>query len=66
MFGFAFVSNGYVLSKIYDKRDDFDLAFLNFFQDGDGPSSTSYGVYISQFIRFARVSIHLTDFSARN
>ena len=27
---------------------------------------TSYGVYISQLIRFARVSSHVTDFNARN
>ena len=27
--------------------------------------STSYGVYISQLIRFARVSSHVTDFNAR-
>ena len=34
--------------------------------DGNVPSSTSYGVYISQLIRFARVSSQLTDFNARN
>ena len=36
------------------------------FFDGDVLRSTSYGVYISQFIRFARVSSHVTDFIARN
>ena len=51
------VSNGFVSSKIYDKRDDFDFDIVNFrFLDGDVPRSTSYGVYISQLIRFARVS----------
>ena len=34
--------------------------------DGDVPRSTSYGVYISQLIRFARVSSHVSDFNARN
>ena len=34
--------------------------------DGDVPHSTSYGVYISQLIRFARVSSHVADFNARN
>ena len=34
--------------------------------DGDVPRSTSYGVYISQLIRFARVSSHVVDFNARN
>ena len=31
-----------------------------------GCRSTSYGVYISQFIRFARVSSHVDDFNTRN
>ena len=34
--------------------------------DGDVPRSTSYGVYISQLIRFARVFSHVVDFNARN
>ena len=60
-------SNGFVSSKIYDKRDDFDFDIVNFpFLDGDVPRSTSYGVYISQLIRFARVSSHVVDFNARN
>ena len=40
---------------------------MNFpFLDGDVPRSTSYGVYISQLIRFARVSSHVDDFNIRN
>ena len=40
---------------------------MNFpFLDGDVPGSTSYGVYISQLIRFARVSSHVDDFNTRN
>ena len=54
-------------SKIYDKRDDFDFDIVNFpFLDGDVPRRASYGVYISQLIRFARVCNHVTDFNARN
>ena len=61
------ISNGFVSSKIYDKRDDFVFDIVNFpFLDGDVPRSTSYGVYISQLIRFARVSGHVVDFNARN
>ena len=61
------ISNGFVSSKIYDKRDDFDFDIVNFpFLDGDVPRSTSYGVIISQLIRFARVSSHVADFNARN
>ena len=33
------------------------------FLDGDVPCSTSYGVYISQLIRFARASGHIVDFN---
>ena len=61
------ISNGFVSSKIYDKRDDFDFDIVNFpFLDGGVPLSTSYGVYISQLIRLARVSSHVADFNARN
>ena len=51
------ISNDIVSTKIYDKRDDFDFEIVIFpFLDGDVPRSTSYGVYISQLIRFARAS----------
>ena len=61
------ISNGIVSSKIYDKRDDFDFDIVNFpILDSDVPRSTSYGIYISQLIRFARVSDHVADFNARN
>ena len=40
---------------------------MNFpFLDGDIPRSTSCGVYISQLIRFARVSSHVDDFNTHN
>ena len=55
-----FISNGTVSTKIYDKRDDFDI--VNFpFLDGDVPRRTSYGVYISQLIRFARISSNVSE-----
>ena len=48
------VVNGFISSKIYDKRDGFDFDKVNFpFLDGDVPRRASYGVYISQLIRFA-------------
>ena len=34
--------------------------------DDDVPRSTSYGVYISQLIRFARASGHVADFNTHN
>ena len=61
------ISDGFVKTKIYDKRDDFDFDIVNSpFLDGDVPRSASYGVYISQLIRFARVSSHVDDFNTRN
>ena len=61
------ISNGFVSSKIYDKRDDFDFDIVNFpFLDGDVPRRPSYGVYISQLIRFARVCSHVDDLNTRN
>ena len=61
------ISNGFVSSKIYDKRGDLDFDIVNFqFLDGDVPLSTSYGVYSSRLIRFARVSSHVADFYAGN
>ena len=61
------ISNGFVSSKIYDKRDDFDFDIVNFpFLDGDVPRRPSYGVYISQLIRFVRVCSHVDDFNTRN
>ena len=59
-----FISNDIVSTIIYDKRDDFDFEIVNVpFLDGDAPHSTSYGVYISQFLRFAGASSHVADFN---
>ena len=53
--------------RVYDKRDDFDFDIVNFpFLDADVPRRPSYGVYISQLIRFARVCSHVDDFNTRN
>ena len=49
-------SNGFVSSKIYDKHDKFP------FLDGDVPCQPSYGVYISQLKRFARVCSYVEEF----
>ena len=56
-----------ISKKIYDKRDDFDFEIVNFpFLDGEVPRSTSYGVYISLIIRFARAASYVADFNTRN
>ena len=61
------ISDGFVSSKMTDKGDDFDFDIVNCpFLVGDIPSATSYSVYISQLIRFARVSSHVAGFKTRN
>ena len=57
------ISNDIVSTKIYDKRDDFDFEMVNFpFLDGDIPSSTSYGVYISHsFVLLEHLAMLLTS-----
>ena len=61
------ISDGCVKTENYDKQDDFDFDIVNFsFIGGDVPRSTSYGICISQLIRFARVSSHIDDFNTRN
>ena len=61
------ITNGMVSSKSYDKRDDFNFEIVNFpLFDGDVPRSPSYGVYIFQLIRFARVCSNVDDFNNSN
>ena len=60
-------TNGIVSAKIYDKRDDFNFEIVNFpFLDGDVPRSSSYGVYISQLVRFAIMCSNVDDLDNRN
>ena len=61
------ITNNIVSSKIYVKRDSFDFEIVSLpLLDGDVPRSPSYGVYISQLIRFARVCSYVDDFDNRN
>ena len=51
---------GFISCNIYDKRDDFDIEIVNFpYLDGDVPRRASYGVYISQIIRFPECLVML-------
>ena len=46
-----------------DKRDGFNFEIVNFpFVDEDVYRSPSYGVYISQLLRFVRVCSYVDDF----
>ena len=61
------ISNGKISTSINNRRDDFDFDIVHFpFLDGDVPRRTSYGVYISQLIRFDRASSNVNNFSCRN
>ena len=56
-----------LLPKLLNKHDDFDFEIVNFlFLDGDVLRSTSFLVYISQLIRFAKGSNHVVDFNTGN
>ena len=61
------ISKGVISSTIYDKRgvSEFDMNYFPFV-DSDVPRSSSYDGYFSHPIRFARMSNHLADCSARN
>ena len=60
------VKYGIISSKIYDKRDYFNFVIVIYpHLDEDVPRATSYGVYISQLIRFARACSSLLDFHIR-
>ena len=59
------ISYGTVSTKIYCKWDDFDI-FIFPFLDGDVPRHTSYGIYISQLICFARAYSNISDFNCLN
>ena len=51
-----------VMHKFIDKICDFNLEIFIFsFLDGDVPQAPSYGVYISQLIRFARKCSNVSD-----
>ena len=60
---FIIESNNRLYTKLYDKHDDFDFHVVNFpFLPSNIPSSPSYGVYVSQLIRYARCCSYYDDF----
>ena len=62
------LSNDFVSTKIYDKRDGFDFEIVNLlFLDGDVPRSTSYRVYIlNSFVLIEHPAMLLTSTLAIN
>ena len=64
---FIIESNNRLYTKLYDKRDDFDFHIVNFpFLSSNIPCSPSYGVYISQLIRYERCCSSYDDFGYRH
>jgi len=62
-----FADSGQLSSKMYAKRDDFNLKIITFTNICSNiQASPAYGVYISQLIRYARVSSNYSDFLKRH
>ena len=54
-------------TRVYDKRDDFGFSFFNFqLLSVDVPRLPSYGINISQWVRFARCCTSVLDFHSKN
>ena len=54
-------------TSVYDKRDDFGFPIVNFpWLSGDVPRLPSYGIDISQSVRFARCCTSVLDFHSKN
>ena len=48
---------------LYDKRNDYSFEVINYpFLDGNIPKNQSYGVFISQLVRFARINSNFSKF----
>ena len=64
---FIIDSGGELSTRLYDKRDDFDFHIVSFpYLSSNILSGPSYGVYISQIIRYARCCSHYDDFRYRH
>ena len=54
-------------TSVYDKRDDFGFPIVNFpWLSGDVPRLPSYGIYISQLVRFDRCCTRVFNFHSKN
>ena len=64
---FIIDSGGKFSTRLYEENDDFDFHIVKFpFLSSSIPSGPSYGVYISQLIRYARCYSHYDDFRYRH
>ena len=55
-----------IYTSVYAKGDDFGFPIVNFpWLSGDVPRLPSYGIYISQLVRFARCCTSVLDFQSK-
>ena len=55
-----------IVTSLYDKRDDFPFKIVNFPDlSGNIPSDGSYGVFITQTLRYAKACAKYTHFMDR-
>jgi len=60
------IRNGKIHTSLFDKRDAFGFTIVNFPNlSGNIPEKQSYGVFVSQLIRYARCCQDLKDFRER-
>jgi hypothetical protein len=60
------IKNGKIHTSLFDKRDTFGFTIVNFPDlSGNIPARSSYGVFTSQLIRYARCCEELSDFKQR-
>ena len=61
------LENGKYSTSLYDKRDSFDFAIVNFpYLSSNIPSGPAYGVYISQLVRIGRICSNYSQFTMRH
>ena len=60
------IKENFLEYKLYDKRDNFGFTIVNFPNlSGNIPTAQSYGIFISQLVRYARNCQKFVDFQHR-
>ena len=60
------IRNNKIHTSLFDKRDAFGFKIVNFpYLTGNIPTKQSYGVFVSQLVRYARCCQDFEDFQSR-
>ena len=60
------IKDNKIHTSLFDKRDAFHFTIVNFpYLTGNIPTKQSYGVFVSQLVRYARCCQDLKDFRSR-